>query len=137
MNKIEELRHIRLEIERLKGQEKTLAEPIVYNMEIVRNLLDVYKCTVKRQNGDPNDTDNRKKFLYAILFIFSPSTLVGDQIRHQLRELVSDVIGCTNTGISRDYKTAQFFYDTYQEFRQSTDEIIKDMLYVMGKVNCS
>lgn len=135
MNKIEELRHIRLEIERLQGQEKALSVPIVMNMDIARNLYDVYQCTIMRQGGDVFDTDNRKKFLYAMLYIFSPSTLAGGTMRHQFRELVSNIIGCTNTGVSRDYKTAQFFYNTYQEFRQSTDEIIKDMLYVLGKEN--
>ena len=133
MNRILELKGIRAEINRLKSQEKKLVQPILSNLGLVRNLYDVYKNAIKRQNGDPYDTDNRKKFLYAIIYCFSPATLVGDVMRHHLRETITAVIGCTHTGVSRDYKTAQFFYDTYQEFRESTDLIIAEMLYVMHK----
>lgn len=135
MNRVEELRRIRSEIDNLRDDEKRLSVPLVMNMGIIRNLYDVYSMTLKSQNpnADPKDTNSRKKFLYAILYIFSPSTLVGDVMRHKLRECVSRVIGCTPTGVSRDYKTSLFFYATYKSFRDQVDVIIHDMLEILGK----
>ena len=117
-------------MEALKDRARKLSEPIVINMGMIRNLYDVFCLSLKRQDvkANPEDTGNRKKFLYAILYIFSPSTLVGEVMRHKLRECVSEVIGCTPTGVSRDYKTALFFYATYSDFHDSVDMIIKDML---------
>ena len=135
MNRVEELKRVRSEIEGLKDEERRLSIPIVMNMGMIRNLYDVFSLSLKRQNpnASPNDTNSRKKFLYAILYLFSPATLVGEVMRHKLRECVSVVIGCTPTGVSRDYKTALFFFATYREFRESVNIIIRDMLDVLGK----
>ena len=54
-------------------------------------------------------------------------------MRHKLREFVAAIINCTPTGISRDYKTGLFFYSTYREFKEEVDNILRDMLCVLGK----
>ena len=135
MNRVDELRRIRSKIELLREEEKELSVPLVMNMGMIRNLYDVYILSLKMQDptADPLDTINRKKFIYAILYIFSPSTLVGEVMRHKLRECVSSVLGFTPTGVSRDYKTGLFFYSTYKEFRESIDIITNDMLFTLGK----
>lgn len=137
MNRVDELRRVRTEIDRLRDDEKRLSVPIVMNMGMIRNLYDIFVMSLKWQDvdADPRDTNNRKKFLYAILYIFSPSTLVGDVMRHKLRECVSKVMGCTPTGVSRDYKTGLFFYETYKEFKESVDLITYNMLRVLGKTS--
>lgn len=130
MNRVEELRKVREGIELLHDEEKRLSVPLQMNMELILNLYDVFCLSLKGQDhrADPTDTGNRKKFLYAILYVFSPATLVGDVMRHKLRERVSAIIGCTPTCVSRDYKTGMFFYATYKDFRDSVDAIIRDML---------
>lgn len=135
MNRVVELRKIRSEIDSLRDEEQRLSVPIVQNMGMIRNLYDVYRMALKRQDlkAVPEDTENRKKFLYAILYVCSPATLVGEVMRHRLRECVSEITGWTPTSISRDYKTAMFFYDTYKGFRESVDRIIKDFLEILGK----
>ena len=114
MKRIERLRDIRSEIERLKDEEKMLSVPLVMNMGMVRNLYDVFCLSLKCQDphASPLDTMGRKKFLYAILYLFSPATLVGDVMRHKLRECISVILRCTPTAVSRDYRTGLFFYST-------------------------
>lgn len=135
MNRVDELRRVRSEIDGLKEKERMLSVPIAMNMGMIRNLYDVFRLSLKRLDGNanPTDTNSRKKFLYAILYIFSPATLVGEVMRHKLRECVSSVLGCTPTGVSRDYKTALFFFATYKDFRDSVNIIISDMLSILGK----
>lgn len=135
MNRVEELRRVRSEIECLRDDERRLSVPVLSNMSLIHNLYDVFCVSLKRQKpqANPKDTNSRKKFLYAILYLFSPATLVGDVMRHKLREYVSVVLGCTPTGVSRDYKTSIFFYATYADFRESVLLIIKDMLDIMEK----
>lgn len=135
MNRVERLRQIHLEMEKLMEKEKKLSQPIVENMGMIQNLYDVFRLALKKQNAkaDPDGTAERKKFLYAILYIFSPTTLVGEVMRHKLRENISAVLGCTPTGVSRDYKTGLFFYATYTDFRESVDLIIIDMLDYLNK----
>ena len=135
MNRVELLREIHAQMDLLREREKKLSQPIIENMGMIRNLYDVFRLSLMKQNpkADPENTGNRKKFLYAILYIFSPATLVGEVMRHRLRENVSAVIGCTPTGVSRDYKTSLFFYATYQDFRESVDLVIYDMLDYLNK----
>lgn len=135
MNRVEELKRVHSEIEALKEREKKLSVPIVFNMGMIRNLYDVFCVSLKRQDptASPKDTNSRKKFLYAILYIFSPATLVGEVMRHKLRECVAKILDCTPTGVSRDYKTGIFFFATYSEFRESVMGIIKDMLDILEK----
>ena len=137
MNRIELLRNIRIEISRLHNEERKLVTPIEMNIAMVRNLYDVFQLSLKRQDitANPLDTNNRKKFLYSMLYIFSPVTLAGGAMRHRFRECISTVIGCTPPGVSRDYKTAMFFYATYKNFRDSVDKIIVDILSVLGRVD--
>lgn len=135
MNRVERLRKIHTEMDKLREKEKLLSQPIVENMGMIQNLYDVFRLALKKQNtkADPDGTAERKKFLYAILYIFSPATLVGEVMRHKLRENISAVLGCTPTGVSRDYKTGLFFYATYTDFRESVDLIIIDMLDYLNK----
>lgn len=135
MNRVEELRRVRAEIELLRDDEKRLSVPIAMNMGMIRNLYDVFRMTLRRTEptASPKDSISRKKFLYAILYIFSPATLVGDVMRHKLRESVSAILGCTPTAVSRDYKTSLFFFETYTDFRNGCTIIIKDMLEILGK----
>lgn len=135
MSKVERLREVHAQMDALRERERELSEPFAQNMGMIGNLYDVFCLSIKKQDptAEPNDTNNRKKFLYAILYIFSPATLVGEVMRHRLRESVSTIVGCTPTGVSRDYKTALFFYSTYQSFRNSVDLIIRDMLDYLNK----
>lgn len=134
-NRVEELRKVRHLIETLKEADKRLSVPFIMNMGVISNLYDIFTLSLAQQDptADPKDTNNRKKFLYAVLYLLSPATLVGDVMRHKLRESVSAVLGCTPTGVSRDYKTAIFFYATYKDFSESVDMIVNDMLYCLNK----
>ena len=75
MNRVEELRRVHSEIDDLKDEYRRLSIPIVMNMGMIRNMYDVFTMSLKRlaPNAQPNDTNSRKKFLYAILYIFSTS----------------------------------------------------------------
>ena len=133
MNRVDRLRDIHREMDRLRDEERKLSVPIVMNMGMIGNLYDVFSLSMKRidPSSKPDDTNSRKKFLYAILYLFSPATLAGGVMRHKLRKYVSGVIGCTPTGVSRDYKTGLFFYATYARFREEVDEVIRDMLAIL------
>ena len=135
MNRVIELQRVHTQIESLKDEFERLSVPIAMNMGMIYNLYDAFKMSLKCRCPDatPNDTSSRKKFLYAILYIFSPATLVGEVMRHKLRENVSRITGCSPSGVSRDYKTGVFFYATYKEFREDVDAITKDMLKLIGK----
>lgn len=135
MKKIDELRRIKDEIAHLRDEQRRLSVPTVVNMGMIYNLYEVFKLVLKQQDpkSEPTDTTNRKKFLYAILYLCSPQTLVGEVMKHKLREYLAKVIDCTPTCLSRDYKTALFFYHTYKEFKDSVDDIIENMLYVLGE----
>ena len=123
-----------MEMERLKVEDQRLSVPLIMNMGVISNLYDIFTLSLAQEDpkADPSDTNNRKKFLYAVLYLFSPATLVGDVMRHKLRECVSSVLGCTPTGVSRDYKTGIFFYATYKSFKESVDRIVSDMVNVLG-----
>lgn len=114
----------------LAAFESRYATPRLTNMSMIHNIFDIYKATLKRidPKADPRDTMNRKKFLFVVLYLYSPETLCGSIIKHRLREHFSTVLDCAPTSVSRDCSDARVFYDNYPGFRRDVNTILSDVM---------
>ena len=114
----------------LAAFESRYATPRLTNMSMIHNIFDIYKATLKRidPSADPRDTINRKKFLFVVLYLYSPETLCGSIIKHRLREHFSSVLQCAPTSVSRDCADARVFYDNYPDFRNDVNMLLSDVV---------
>lgn len=67
----------------------------------------------------------KKQFIFIILYFFSPSTLGGFKMRRGLRKKIAELLHCTDSNVSHDYKDISFYYLNYHNFRTSVNEIIE------------
>lgn len=132
LRRIKELLRMR---EELAAFEREHTRPLLTNMSMIHNIYDVYKGTLKRISpaADPGDTINRKKFLFVVLYLYSPETLCGSIIKHRLREHFSSVLHCAPTSVSRDCSDARVYYDNYPDFRKDVNEILRDVVDSLPK----
>ena len=66
---------------------------------------------------------HRKKFIFIILALYSPSTLVGYKIRIGLRDRISKVTGLVGTAISHNIDDLLFYYSLYASFQDDVDNM--------------
>lgn len=109
----------------LSKEENELSTPTLTNLNQVGNLYDMF-CAFEDDEGEL--TLRRKKFMFVMLYLFSPTALAGSKMKRGLREKIASVLGCTCSNISHDYKNASFYYLTYKEFRNDCNNVIKYML---------
>ena len=114
----------------LEEFERLHAQPLLDNMAMINNIYDIYKNTLKRidPKAGPTETTHRKKFLFVVLYLFSPETLCVGIIKHKLRKYFTSVLKCAPTSVSRDCSDARFYYDKYPDFRDDVNAILSDVM---------
>lgn len=129
-SEIAEIKSIREQKSRLSAREKELTEPTLTDLNMVRTLYDLFKETLSKRDcpGRVESVTQRKKFIFIVLFLYSPSTLAGGRISNKIRKVLSEVIGCTPYYISHNVENVIFFYQQYKDFRQDVDYVFTEMM---------
>lgn len=125
MTIIERIKWIRETKAILSKEELDISVPLMRNLDYVGNVYDFFMSL-----QDPKRKSMiKKQFIFIILYLYSPSSLGGTKMRRGLREKLSDVLGCTCSNVSHDYKNVSFYYVTYKTFRNEINEkLIKILL---------
>ena len=125
-------------MERIKWIRETKAilskEEISPSIPLMQDLSQVGNIYVKfmRFHAGRNSTMVRNEFIFVILYLYSPSALGGSKMRRGLREKSADVLGCTCSNVSHDYKNISFYYSTDRSFRNDVNEILDKLLIDLG-----
>lgn len=132
---IEEIKSIRKQRNRILEKEKELTKPMLTDLDRIEQLYEWFKEIVSNRNnmGWVENVSQRKKFLFIILFLYSPSTLAGDKMRSGLRNKLAEVLGVNAKSVISDNRNNLIFsYQLYKYFRQDVDWIFNEM---MQKIN--
>lgn len=118
-NKIVHLKKIRIEKSRLSEEENLLAMPILLDKNLICKIYDIF-CELLQENGvkpSINSVSQRKKFIFIILYLFSPSTLAGGKMLCGLRDELAKVLKVqSKTTISDNCNDIVFLYQNYADF---------------------
>ena len=90
-NKIIRLKKIRIEKSELSEEENVLTSPILKDKSLISETYKIF-IGLLNERGCPADIDSvtqRKKFIFIILYLFSPSSLAGGKMTAGLREEMS------------------------------------------------
>ena len=111
---IVELKSIREQKSRLSEREQELSSPILTDFSLILSGAD---CP-----PNPESVTQRKKFLFIVLFLFTPSVLAGGRLPNGIRAEISgvfpDVSPCV---ISNNIADVSFIYQQYKDFRQDIE----------------
>ena len=123
-NKIIRLQNIRIEKLKLLEEENILSTPLLTDKNLIYEIYKIFIELMNEQKLLPS-IDNviqRKKFIFIILFMFSPSALAGGKMIGKLREELSNVLQIhSKSTISDNCADITFLYQTYPDFSKDVE----------------
>ena len=118
-SEIAEIKSIREQKSKLSEREKELTEPILTDLDMIGMLYRWFQEIISQKEiFRSGNVTQRKKFIFIILFLYSPSTLAGGKMKNGLRDKLAEVLGVN----------AQTTYQLYKYFRQDVDWIYGEMM---------
>ena len=128
---ISELKFIREQKSRLSEREQELIKPILSDLYIIPVIYKWY-CEVVGNCGLPErraGASFRQKFIFIILFLYSPSTLAGGKIAKGIRDILAGILGFkAPTGISNLCVDVMFYYNNYKDYRADIDYLYTEII---------
>lgn len=128
---VSELKAIREQKSRLSERENELSTPALSDLELIPVIYEWFKEVLSEMAFPPQVEciTQRKKFLFIVLFLFSPSVLAGGRmpngVRKTLEEVFPNVKPCT---ISNNLADVVFLYQQYKDFRQDIEYIYTEII---------
>ncbi|WP_195351227.1 hypothetical protein [Bacteroides nordii] len=128
---VSELKAIREQKSRLSERENELSTPVLSDLELIPVIYEWFKEVLSEMAFPPQveSITQRKKFLFIVLFLFSPSVLAGGRmpngVRKNLEEVLPNVKPCT---ISNNLADVVFLYQQYKDFRQDIEYIYTEIV---------
>ena len=128
---VSELKAIREQKSRLSERENELSAPVLSDLELIPVIYEWFKEILSEMAFPPQVEciTQRKKFLFIVLFLFSPSVLAGGRMRNGVRKSLEEVFPnvkpCT---ISNNLADVVFLYQQYKDFRQDIEYIYTEIV---------
>lgn len=129
-SEIAEIKFIRKEKSRLSAREKELTKPRLTNLDMLEQLYAWFKEILAGRDCAPRieSVTQRKKFLFIVLYLYSPSSLAGGKMAKGVRRRISKVLGIgAPSAVSDNVSSVVFFYDHYPEFHQDVEWIYTEI----------
>ena len=133
-SKIIRIKKIRVEKSGLSEEECTLSKPILTDKSLIKTIYDYFVEVLSERNCSPQveSVIQRKKFIFIILYLYSPRTLAGGKMKSGLRDEISKVLGVQSMStISNNCSDVVFLYQNYSDFSK---DIIKIFSAVMERM---
>lgn len=125
-DKISELKHIREQKSKLSERESELTRPFLTDLSLIATLFVWFNEIQADRVCSPrvDSVIQRKKFIFIVLYLFSPSTLAGGKIANGLRIVLAEILGFKSpTAISNLCTDAVFLYSNYKDYRNDIDSL--------------
>lgn len=128
---ISELKTIREQKSRLSERESELSAPLLTDLELIPEIYRWFAEILAGMDFPPclESVTQRKKFLFIILFLYSPSTLAGGKMLCGLRDKLCEVTNITSKStISDNCADVVFMYQNYKNFRKDIDYLYTEII---------
>lgn len=130
-SRIGKLKSVREDMARLAQEEEELTTPLLTNIANIQVMLGwFFELSGYSEGTDARKmkADHKKKFIFIILYFYSPSTLVSGQIVNGVRDELSKVLGYKSpTGVSNYIGTLVSTYNIYKDYMNDVDRIFLEV----------
>ena len=116
---------------RLSERENELSRPFLSDYSLIPTLYAWFKEILANRDCPPNpeSVNQRKKFLFIILFLYSPSVLAGGKMPDGLRDALCRMLGMNiGSTISKNCADVVFLYQNYKDFRQDIEYLYNQIV---------
>lgn len=135
-SKIVEIRSIRDQKARLSERERELTKPILTDLDMIPTLYGWFKDIVSPQEIFCANVPQRKKFIFIILILYSPSALADGKMKRGLRNKLAEVFGLNGkSAISDNLNGLYLSYQLYKYFRQDIHRIYIEIMNRLDNIH--
>lgn len=128
LSKIIDLKIIREKKSKLAEQERELSKPILNDLSLVSKLYEWFN-DLSIENKGKERILNRKKFIFIVLYLYSPSALVGGKMKVGLRDKLCEVMNINERStLSKSLNNLFYHYQIYKYFRHDINSILSGIM---------
>lgn len=130
MSRIDAIKDVRVRKSEISEEENILTKPILTDLSRIEEIYSIFKESLLKRDCAPRieSVSSRKKFIFIILYIYSPSTLAGGKMNDGVRDALAKVCGVVPTVISHNMRDVSFIYQHYHDERDEIDYIYQEIL---------
>lgn len=138
---IEQIKLVKEKKEKLSRIEQNLSSPILTDKSLIPEIYELFKRVLSEQDFSPmpESPHQRKKFVFVILFLYSPKTLAGYHSPRGLRDAIAKAIGLRYvTFISNNIETVAFLSQNDKYFKEDIEYLYTEIitrLKIKGLIN--
>ncbi len=138
---IEQRKLVKEKKEKLSRIEQNLSSPILTDKSLIPEIYELFKRVLSEQDFSPmpESPHQRKKFVFVILFLYSPKTLAGYHSPRGLRDAIAKAIGLRDvTFISNNIETVAFLSQNDKYFKEDIEYLYTEIitrLKIKGLIN--
>ncbi|MDD3038643.1 hypothetical protein [Bacteroides sp.] len=130
-NKIIRLKKIRIEKSELSEEENEISTPTLSDKSLIYEIYKVFAEILSERDCPPciENVTQRKKFIFIILYLFSPSTLAGGKTVYGIRGEIAKVVGIqSESTISNNCEDVVFLYQNYDDFSEDIEYLYNEII---------
>jgi hypothetical protein len=130
LKKILDLRKIKDGERRLAESKREVYRPVLTDLSLLPMLYEWFKEIPAEMPLPPNPDSvmQRKKFLFVVMMLYSPTVFCGNIAKAGLCKELSKIFGVTVASISRNMSDIVFFYENYRDYESSVEAIYEEIM---------
>lgn len=102
-----------------------LLAPKVSDLGLIGGVHEWYRREAAERSFRADGTANNKQFVFLVLYLYSPASLVGGRISKGLRRAIAAALGIrAATAVYKMRSVAVSWYGTYPRFREEVDAAV-------------
>lgn len=102
-----------------------LLAPKASDLGLIGGIHEWYRRTAAERSFRADGTANNKQFVFLVLYLYSPASLVGGRINKGLRRAIAAALGISAaTAVYKMRSVAVSWYGMYPRFREEVDTVV-------------
>lgn len=130
-DRIIRLKKIRIKKSELSEEENAISMPILSDKSLIYEIYQIFAEILNERDCPPclENVTQRKKFIFIILYLFSPSTLAGGKTVYGIRGEIAKIVGIqSESTISNNCEDVVFLYQNYDDFSEDIEYLYTEII---------
>lgn len=133
IGRINAIKRVKAEIESVQESMNELGAPILSDWALLPVLFKLFRETFSKRHIY-SDVDHRRKFIFVVLYLYCPASLVGERMPMGFRKALADTLGLNAaTTISDNSAGLMVMYRSYPDFRRDVDLFYEKVMLHLEK----
>lgn len=125
--KIKELKSLIEKKKEIVDEILKLKAPILIDLSHIEVIYSIFLDLLKQKGYSRTNVYHRNKFIFAVLYFYSPITLAGGPTEKGVRDEIARVLGGKSSStISGNIQELGFLYAYYDNFREDVEYICSE-----------